>query len=78
VRSEIGGNGKTCPTIERTIVTTGATVLRPRSASHVLRMIKSDIKSLFEVIRKILQRRPRGACVGMADETHRHSGSYKL
>jgi len=53
-------------------MTGGATILWPRRAAHVLRMIELEVEAFFESVRKSFQRRIISGDVGMADRAHRH------
>ena len=51
MRGEVRGNRQRDAATRRR-VTTIATLLRPRVARHVLRVIEADIETLFEAIRE--------------------------
>jgi len=75
---QISWNGKCNTAVERTIVTSNATVLRASSTIHVLRMIKLNIETFLETRRKIPEWRLIRTRVSMADEAHRNTRSHEL
>lgn len=58
---------------------TGCTATRrPGSARHVLSVIEFDVEAFIKLRGETFERRVAAVDVRVADDAHRHAGSYKL
>jgi hypothetical protein len=78
VRRKSGWNSQRHSAPQRSAMTRAATIVWPRSAPHVLRMIELEVKALFESVRKSFQRRIVPINVRVTDRAHRHVGCGEL
>ena len=78
MRRDANGDRIGRPATKQSVVTTGATILGPRGASHVLSMIEVYIEGFHEPYRKAFQRRVGTVQIGMTNLADRRAGGSEL